>query len=208
MGLIECGERGLGEGKLGSRCSCPPWSSRRPSFRVPMGRLAWCSSPSSGRQESWGSPSLSPTLELCLVLSLLEEGAWLLPGGWTQLAPRLGQSGSDQPQALGLLVLAVPSLPRRFPEHSYHGGRWACGPCGPCLVLAVTYRPDGRHFPMSSLLAGQELSILQMRKLTLRQLVPCLGPHGKKSQTLNPNPLGSKAGLVLVPCDLVLVPGS
>lgn len=143
MGLIECEERGLGEGKLGSRCSCPPLSSRRPNFRVPMGRLAWCSSPSSGRQESWGSPSLSPTLELCLVLSLLEEGAWLLPGGWTQLAPRLGQSGSDQPQALGLLVLAVPSLPHCFPEHSYHGGRWACGPCGPCghLLSASGYLP-------------------------------------------------------------------
>lgn len=24
IGLMECGERGLGEGKLGSRCSCPP----------------------------------------------------------------------------------------------------------------------------------------------------------------------------------------
>lgn len=112
-------------------------------------------------------------LPLCLpspALRLLEERAWALCGVGTRSAPALERSGSDQARALGLLALAVPSSPCHFPEHSRHGG-WVAGGCvavwpfAECWQL-VTGRPGGRHFPVSSLPAQQELSMSQMRKPT------------------------------------------
>ena len=71
---------------------------------------------------------------------------------WTQSALVLGQSGSDQPQNLGLLALAVPSPPRHFPEHSSHGG-WAGGRCGPLLSASGYLQAGWQAFPLFACLA-------------------------------------------------------